>query len=247
EVRNDCRDVDCAAFMGTTRLQATSGAQPEELLTARTAVKKRQRSLSANDARPWYDESPTSPLWASYMRKANEVARELCAPSKREQRISLAGRFTTFRRTHEQPMNEESCAAFLLAILDVASSTRPQYARTLRSMFEMYLTPLGMMILGLQKVAARSETKQTRPLKEEERDESSYPQSDRMEGTCCLTTCVDNGESLAQDCGLNPKNSTMEPDGALILNWSVAPKTAKADPTEPRGSSAYENGTRSTL
>ncbi|RNF20549.1 trans-sialidase [Trypanosoma cruzi] len=29
---------------------------------------------------------------------------------------------------------------------------------------------------------------------------------------------------------LTPKNFTMEPDGALILDWSVAPKTARADP-----------------
>ncbi|KAF5225831.1 hypothetical protein ECC02_001148 [Trypanosoma cruzi] len=35
------------------------------------------------------------------------------------------------------------------------------------------------------------------------RDESSYPQPDRLEGTCCLTTCVDNGESLIRGCGLN--------------------------------------------
>ncbi|RNC52979.1 hypothetical protein TcCL_ESM09725, partial [Trypanosoma cruzi] len=35
------------------------------------------------------------------------------------------------------------------------------------------------------------------------RDESIYPQPDRLEGTCCLTNCVDNGESLVRDCGLN--------------------------------------------
>ncbi|RNC58687.1 trans-sialidase [Trypanosoma cruzi] len=29
---------------------------------------------------------------------------------------------------------------------------------------------------------------------------------------------------------LTPKNFTLEPDGTLILDWSVAPKTAKADP-----------------
>ncbi|KAF5221327.1 hypothetical protein ECC02_005569 [Trypanosoma cruzi] len=34
-------------------------------------------------------------------------------------------------------------------------------------------------------------------------DESSYPQPDRLEGTCCLTTCVDNGDSLVRDCVLN--------------------------------------------
>ncbi|KAF5214447.1 hypothetical protein ECC02_012954 [Trypanosoma cruzi] len=28
------------------------------------------------------------------------------------------------------------------------------------------------------------------------RNESSYPQPDRLERTCCLTTCVDNGESF---------------------------------------------------
>ncbi|KAF8277578.1 hypothetical protein TcBrA4_0111680 [Trypanosoma cruzi] len=62
------------------------------------------------------------------------------------------------------------------------------------------------------------------------RDESSNPQSDRLEGTCCFSTRVDNGESLVRDCGPNPNsNSTMEADGTLILGWSVAPKTARAD------------------
>ncbi|RNC45916.1 trans-sialidase, partial [Trypanosoma cruzi] len=29
---------------------------------------------------------------------------------------------------------------------------------------------------------------------------------------------------------LTPNNFTLEPDGALILDWSVAPRTARADP-----------------
>ncbi|RNC46072.1 hypothetical protein TcCL_NonESM04186, partial [Trypanosoma cruzi] len=62
------------------------------------------------------------------------------------------------------------------------------------------------------------------------RNESSNPQPDRLEGTCCLPTCVDNGELLVRDCGLNPNNLTMEPDGALVLDWPVAPRTARADP-----------------
>ncbi|KAF5220239.1 hypothetical protein ECC02_006799 [Trypanosoma cruzi] len=37
------------------------------------------------------------------------------------------------------------------------------------------------------------------------RDDSSYPQPDRLEGTCCFSTCVDNGESLVRDCGHNPQ------------------------------------------
>ncbi|RNE99284.1 phosphatidylinositol 3-related kinase [Trypanosoma cruzi] len=52
----------------------------------------------------------------------------------------------------------------LVAILEVAPSTRLQYVRMLRSMFEMDRTPLDMVILGLQKIAVRSETKQARPL-----------------------------------------------------------------------------------
>ncbi|KAF5226004.1 hypothetical protein TcYC6_0100880 [Trypanosoma cruzi] len=67
-------------------------------------------------------------------------------------------------------------------------------------------------------------------LKEEERDESSYPQPDRLEGTCCFSTRVDNGESLVRDCGLDSQQFHTGADGTIILDWSVAPKTAKADP-----------------
>ncbi|RNF12153.1 hypothetical protein TcG_09062, partial [Trypanosoma cruzi] len=35
------------------------------------------------------------------------------------------------------------------------------------------------------------------------RVELTYPQPDRLEGTCCFSTCVDNGESLVRDCGLD--------------------------------------------
>ncbi|ESS60896.1 hypothetical protein TCDM_11549 [Trypanosoma cruzi Dm28c] len=48
---------------------------------ARRNHREGQWSLSRNDARLWYDETPTYPLWASYMRRANEVAREMWAPS----------------------------------------------------------------------------------------------------------------------------------------------------------------------
>ncbi|ESS55987.1 hypothetical protein TCDM_12510 [Trypanosoma cruzi Dm28c] len=35
------------------------------------------------------------------------------------------------------------------------------------------------------------------------RDGSSNPQPDRLEGTFCFSTCVDDGESLVRDCGLD--------------------------------------------
>ncbi|PWU88926.1 hypothetical protein C3747_213g18 [Trypanosoma cruzi] len=62
------------------------------------------------------------------------------------------------------------------------------------------------------------------------RDESIYPQPDQLEGTCCLTTCVDNGESLVRGCGLDSQKFHTEAGGTLILDWSLAPKTAKPDP-----------------
>ncbi|PWV01277.1 hypothetical protein C3747_197g19 [Trypanosoma cruzi] len=38
---------------------------------------------------------------------------------------------------------------------------------------------------------------------DKERDRGMYPQPDRLEGTCCRTTCVYNGESLVRNCGLD--------------------------------------------
>ncbi|KAF8294281.1 hypothetical protein TcYC6_0101120 [Trypanosoma cruzi] len=114
------------------------------------------------------------------MRRANELAREMWAPSMWYQRMSLAGQFRTFCRTHERTMNEESCAAFLMAI-EVAPSTRMQYARMLRSMLEMNRTPLDMMILGLQNIAAQSETKQVRPLTKEEMNQYIRSRADWKE------------------------------------------------------------------
>ncbi|KAF8303035.1 hypothetical protein TcBrA4_0049780 [Trypanosoma cruzi] len=155
------------------------------------------------------------------MRKAKEVAREMWAPSTWEQRMSLAGQFTTFCSTHEQPTNEESCAVFLMAI-DVAPSTRLQYARMLRPMLEMDRTPLGMMILGLQKIAARSETK-------EEMHQVIRSRTDWRERVVVRLAWI-TASRWSEIVALTPNNSTMEADGTLILDWSVAPKTAKADP-----------------
>ncbi|KAF8305681.1 trans-sialidase [Trypanosoma cruzi] len=118
-------------------------------------------------------------------------------------------------------MNEESCAVFLMAI-DVAPSTRLQYARMLRSMLEMNRTPLDMVILGLQKVAARSETK-------EEMNQVIRSRTDWKERVVLRLAWI-TASRLFEIAALTPNNFTLKPDGALILDWSVAPKTARADP-----------------
>ncbi|ESS55597.1 hypothetical protein TCDM_12922 [Trypanosoma cruzi Dm28c] len=188
---------------------------------ARRNRREGQWSLSANDARLWYDETPAALPWASYMRKANEVAREMCEPSAWERGMSLAGQFTTFCRPHEQPMNEEGCAVFLMAI-DVAPSTRLQYARMLRSMLEMDRTPLDMAALGLQKVAVRSETK-------EEMDQFIRSRTDWKERVVLRLAWI-TASRWSEIAALTAKNFSLERDGTLILDWSVAPKTARADP-----------------
>ncbi|EKG01201.1 hypothetical protein TCSYLVIO_007813 [Trypanosoma cruzi] len=160
------------------------------------------------------------------MRKANEVAREMWAPSTWERGMSLAAQFTTFCRTHEQPMNEESCAVFLMAI-EVAPSTRPQYARMLRSMLEMDRTPLGMMIMGLQKIAARSETKQARPLTKEGMNQFIRSRTDWKESVVLRIAWI-LASRWSEVAALSPNNSTMEPDGTVVLDWSVARRTARA-------------------
>ncbi|RNE96567.1 trans-sialidase [Trypanosoma cruzi] len=142
--------------------------------------------------------------------------------------MSLAERFKTLCRTHERTMNEESCAAFLMAI-GVAPSTQRQYARMLRSILETERTPLGMMILGLQKVAVRSETKQARPLTKEGLNQVIRSRTDWKERVVLRLAWV-TARCWSEIAALTVKNFTLEADGTLILDWSVAPKTARADP-----------------
>ncbi|KAF8280796.1 hypothetical protein TcBrA4_0094870 [Trypanosoma cruzi] len=60
------------------------------------------------------------------------------------------------------------------------------------------------------------------------RYESSNPQPDRLEGTCCLTTCVDNGELLVGIAASLQQFHT-EAGRGFNLYWFVTPKTARAD------------------
>ncbi|KAF5221568.1 hypothetical protein ECC02_005457 [Trypanosoma cruzi] len=51
------------------------------------------------------------------------------------------------------------------------------------------------------------------------RDDSSYTQPNRLEGTCCFTTCVDNGESLVRDCSLDSQK--FHNGGGRDLNFGL--------------------------
>ncbi|KAF8297592.1 hypothetical protein TcYC6_0079320 [Trypanosoma cruzi] len=142
-------------------------------------------------------------------------------------------------------MNEESCAAFLVAILDMAPSTRQQYARMLQSILGMNSTPLDMLILGSRRIAARSETKQARPLTEEERDEIIRGRADWRERVVFRLAWI-TASRWSGIAALTPNNVTLERDGTVIFDWSVAPKTARADPhrasrfVRTRGQDAFD-------
>ncbi|EKG00201.1 hypothetical protein TCSYLVIO_008870 [Trypanosoma cruzi] len=99
----------------------------------------------------------------------------------------------------------------------------------LRSTLEMNRTPLDMMILGLQKIAARSEKKLARPLTEEGMNQVIRSRTDWKERVVLRLAWI-TASRWSEIVAFTPNNSALEADGTLILDWSVAPKTARADP-----------------
>ncbi|RNF04700.1 SH3 domain protein, partial [Trypanosoma cruzi] len=96
-------------------------------------------------------------------------------------------------------------------------SGRRQYAMMLRSMLEMNRTPLDMMILGLQKIAARLETKQARPSTKEEINQVIRSRTDWRERVVVRLAWI-TASRWSGIAALTPNNSALEPDGALILD-----------------------------
>ncbi|KAF8276654.1 hypothetical protein TcBrA4_0124930 [Trypanosoma cruzi] len=161
---------------------------------ARRNRREGQWSLSVNDARLWYDESPTSPLWAGYMRKANEVAREMWAPSTWMRGMSLAGQFTNFL-PHAQKADErgELCGLFdgnRCGAID-PTAVRQDAAVNVGN----GSNPAGHDDSGVTKNCGAIGEESSVP-RDRGRDESIYPQPERLEVTRCFSTCVDNGESF---------------------------------------------------
>ncbi|RNC36313.1 putative trans-sialidase [Trypanosoma cruzi] len=96
-------------------------------------------------------------------------------------------------------------------------------------MLQMNGTPLEMVILGLQKVAVRSEMRRARPLTKEGMNQVIRSRTDWGECVVFRLAWI-TGSRWFEIASLTPNNFTLERDGALILYWPVAPKTAKADP-----------------
>ncbi|EKF38883.1 hypothetical protein MOQ_000901, partial [Trypanosoma cruzi marinkellei] len=168
------------------------------------------------------------------------VAREMCALPRWEQRMSLAGQFTTFCCMHEQPINEECCAVFFMAILGVAPSTRLQYARMLRSVLQMDRTPLDVTTSGVTKNGGAVGDEAGAPL-DKEKGGSIYPPPDRLEATGSFPTCVGDGESLLQDCG--PDSQQFHDGAGRGHNFGLV-RGAQDGGGEPPPRLAVRQGTR---
>ncbi|RNC50011.1 hypothetical protein TcCL_NonESM00338 [Trypanosoma cruzi] len=160
------------------------------------------------------------------MRKANEVAREMWAPSTWEQRMSLAGQFTTFCRTHDERGELRSLFGGNIRCGAIDPTAVRQDAAV---HVGNESNPAGHGDSGVTKIAARSETRQTRPVTEEEMNQVIRSRTDWKERVVLRLAWI-TASRWSEIAALTPNNFTLKPDGALILDWSVAPKTARADP-----------------
>ncbi|RNC32799.1 hypothetical protein TcCL_Unassigned04562 [Trypanosoma cruzi] len=196
---------------------------------ARRNRREGQWSLSVNDARMWYDELPTSPLWASYMRKANEVAREMCAPStwgRRECPSRAIHDLLPHARTADK--RGELCGLF------DGNRSRAIDPTAVRQDAAVHVgngsNPAGHGGFEVTKSCGAIEDETDAPL-DRGRDESSNPQPDRLEGTCCFSTCVDNGESLVRDCGLDSQQ--FHNGGGRNLNFGLVRRAEDGESGSP--------------
>ncbi|RNC33955.1 SH3 domain protein [Trypanosoma cruzi] len=123
----------------------------------------------------------------------------------------------------------ELCGPFLWQYSMWCRQHGPQHARMLRSMLRMDRTPLDMVILGLQKLPVRSEKKLARPLTKKEMHQVIRSRTDWKDRFVLRLAWI-TASRWSEVAALTPNNFTPEPDGTLIFDWSVAPRTAKADP-----------------
>ncbi|RNC57067.1 hypothetical protein TcCL_ESM05331 [Trypanosoma cruzi] len=137
---------------------------------------------------------PTSPLWASYIRRANEVAREMWAPSTWQQRMFLAGNLQPYAARTNSRSTRRAARPFdgniRCGAMDLTAVRQDAAVHVGNES-----NPAGHDDSGVTKNCGAMGDEAGAPLNKG-RDESSYPQPNRLEGTCCFSTCVDNGESL---------------------------------------------------
>ncbi|KAF8301574.1 hypothetical protein TcYC6_0050460 [Trypanosoma cruzi] len=203
---------------------------------ARRNRREEQWSLSANDARLWCDETPTPPLWPATRRERTRRI-DKCGRRQRGSGERLwrgdsqhfAGR-TNGRSTRRaaRPFGGNRSGAIGLTAVRQGAAVHVRNESN----------PAGHNDSGVTKDcgALGDEADEAGTPPDKGRDESSYPQPNRLERACCLTTCVDNGESLVRDCSLNPQQchngAGRDPNFGLV-------RGAKDDEADPHRASRF--------
>ncbi|RNF20437.1 hypothetical protein TcG_03683 [Trypanosoma cruzi] len=175
-------------------MKADDGGHAHSATHHQTPQKTSHRTADASSDRP---NCPTRST-----RRAEGAARETCAPSTWEQRMPPAGQFTAFRRTHEQPINEESRAALFCG--NIRCGAADPTAASWRAAVHVAngSNPAGHDDYGATKTSGEIGEEAGAPF-DKGGGGSICPQPDRLERTCCFSTCMDNGEPLVRDCGLH--------------------------------------------
>ncbi|KAF8299653.1 hypothetical protein TcBrA4_0053400 [Trypanosoma cruzi] len=141
----------------------------------------------------------------------------------------LAGQFTTFLpQTRTDNQREELCGLFNGKMR--RGTTDPTAVRhDAAAHVGNESNPAGHGDSGVTKIAARSETKQVRSSTTEEMNQVIRSRTDWRQRVVLRIAWI-LASRLFEIASLTPQNFTLEADGALISDWSVAPKTARADP-----------------
>ncbi|KAF8302086.1 hypothetical protein TcBrA4_0050790 [Trypanosoma cruzi] len=156
---------------------------------ARRNRREGQWNLSVNDARLWYDETPKSPLLGQ-LYEESERGRSRDVGAVNVGAWNVPGGATHDFLPHARTTDERGELRGLFdgnrsGAIDPTAAHQDAAVHVGNEW-----NPAGCMggFGGYKKLRCDPETK--------EEDESSNPQPDRLEGTCCLTTRVDNGESF---------------------------------------------------
>ncbi|ESS63958.1 hypothetical protein TCDM_08124 [Trypanosoma cruzi Dm28c] len=169
----------------------------------------------------------TPALGQLYEESKRGGSRDLCPPTW-ERGMSLAGQFTTFL-PHARTADErgELCGLF---DGNRSGAIDPTAARQDAAVYVGNgLNPAGHGDSGVTKNCGAIGDEAGAPLTEEGMNQVICSRTDWRERVVLRLAWI-TASCCSEIAALTPKNFTMEPDGALILDWSVAPKTARADP-----------------